>query len=255
MRIFLSAACLAAVLASPAIASADAPDPPQGGPSSRDQDVEVEVRTADPAKRVQLQRVELGDVVASPAAAPPPPIFAFGAPVVVHTIAGYEPVCEAPCTARVAPGTYRLAGYGVMPSSPFTVRGESPLRLKVDAGTRTARTWGYGLAVFGGVSLGVGITSLFLGRRPDRSSPDYAPGALGSSPRSYEHDVSKAGTFRTAGWILVGNAAAAIVASCVVLFTSLTSVEFEQGGHARATWSSTKPSGGTIRTTPSGFVF
>lgn len=60
----------------------------------------------------------------------------------------YQPVCTAPCRATLdRASTYRVAGGSVTPSGLFYVpQGPSPVRLQVEAGSNTARSWGCGLA-------------------------------------------------------------------------------------------------------------
>lgn len=127
-----------------------------------------------------------------------------GSRAVALAIEQYEPVCTAPCTAAYDPnGTYVVAGDGVTPSDKFHIpnEGQGSAKLHVDAGSATARSWGYTGLYTGIFGLIAGGTFIALGSvlDPDPQNPRYTSGA-----GDFEEDRNRAQTFRSVGFVAIG---------------------------------------------------
>jgi hypothetical protein len=74
----------------------------------------------------------------------------------------WEPVCVAPCQARLDPnGVFRVGGGGVAPSGTFVLpHGPDPLRLHVHAGSSFWHDGGIVLTVLGAASLLAGLATV-----------------------------------------------------------------------------------------------
>lgn len=86
----------------------------------------------------------------------------------------WEPVCVAPCAAKLSPrDTYRIAGDGLVPSATFALPRASHLRLDADLGSSRARVSGVLVTLAGAGAMALGTGALV-------ASPFLAEGDVGS---------------------------------------------------------------------------
>jgi hypothetical protein len=86
----------------------------------------------------------------------------------------WEPVCVAPCQAKLSPrDTYRVAGDGLVPSATFALPRAPHLRLDADLGSSRARVSGILATLAGAGAMALGSGALV-------ASPFLADGDVGS---------------------------------------------------------------------------
>jgi len=137
----------------------------------------------------------------------------------------WTPVCTSPCDIGVPVwGSYRISGQGIRDSNDFNLaaRNGDHVVLNVSSATKGGFAGGIALTSIGGFSILVGATILF-----SVATSDLANNAADqpSSPND--------GTWNTAGWIMVGAGAGAVLVGILLLTTNRHSNVAQSGGLTR----------------------
>jgi hypothetical protein len=163
----------------------------------------------------------------------------------VGVFESYAPVCMAPCEADLdANAMYRVGGKGVAASDTFALpRGQPRLALKVNAGSSSARGWGWASAVLGGTAIATGASFLLVSSMLSNSTD-------GTSAQQSMNNTND--TFRTIGLVSLAGGAGLLALGIALIATNGTDVKTESGqtiGKAQI------PLPGKLALSPSGIVF
>jgi hypothetical protein len=139
----------------------------------------------------------------------------------------WKPVCMAPCTAAVdGSAFFRVAGRGVVASDGFRLPAGPTAALTVDAGSVTARRWGWTFVNTGILFALVGGAFILSGFV---NAPDWTDAKYVGEPKYFASDDERASEYRTTGYILAPVGVALAVLGGILVAANRTEVAMGAG--------------------------